>query len=57
MAQTAVNKAIPRKLPIFRGVWGVTFGFPACRGCVTIGAGGRRLEWLLFQSDSTHHDG
>ena len=58
MAQTAVNKAFPRKLPIFRGVWGATFGFVGVSGGVRYGyvSGTFGAATKLLQTDSTDHD-
>lgn len=56
MAQTAVNKAFPRKLPIFRGVWGATFGFVGVSGGVRYGyvSGTFGAATKLLQTDDTN---
>ena len=56
MAQTAVNKAFPRELPIFRGVWGATFGFVGVSGWVRYGyvSGTFGAATKLLQTDDTN---
>lgn len=56
MAQTAVNKAFPRKLPIFRCVWGATFGFVGVSGGVRYGyvSGTFGAATKLLQTDDTN---
>lgn len=56
MAQTAVNKAFPRKLPIFRGVWGATFGFVGVSRWVLYGyvSGTFGAATKLLQTDDTN---
>ena len=56
MAQTAVNKAFPRKLPIFRGVCGATFGFVGLSGGARYGyvSGTFGAATKLLQTDDTN---
>lgn len=56
MAQTAVNKSFTRKLPIFRGVWGATFGFVGVSGGALYGyvSGTFGAATKLLQTDDTN---
>ena len=56
MAQTAVNKSFTRKLPIFRGVCGATFGFVGLSGGARYGyvSGTFGAATKLLQTDDTN---
>lgn len=56
MAQTAVNAAVTSKMPIFRGVWGATFGFVGVSRGVRYGyvSGTFGAATKLLQTDDTN---